>query len=44
MNQHQLKKEIKRIKNQILILNLENEKRILIELIALRSVLDSESK
>jgi len=44
MNQHQLKKEIKRIKNQILILDLENEKRILIELIALRSVLDSESK
>jgi len=44
MNQHQLKKEIKRIKNEILILDLENEKRILIELIALRSVLDSESK
>lgn len=44
MNQHQLKKEIKRIKNEILILNLQNEKRILIELIALRSILDSESK
>lgn len=44
MNQHKLKKEIKRIKNEILILNLQNEKRILIELIALQSVLDSESK
>ena len=44
MNQHKLKKEIKRIKNEILILNLQNEKRILIELIALRSILDSESK
>jgi hypothetical protein len=44
MNQHELKKEIKRIKNEILILNLQNEKRILIELIALRLTLYPESK
>ena len=44
MNQHELKKEIKRIKNEILILNLQNEKRILIELIALRLILYPESK